>query len=191
MNHRQLSPQSGFTLVEIIIVVIILISMTGFISGNYAMFTEEKKLLDATTTVRTVLNQARNRAINGDLDRYPCDPFYGYQVSYDTASPQQYQMRICCNQTCELAPSAGAPSYEIGTYTMPSNILFVLGSDHETTDEPFSVRFQAFAQGTEIIQNGIETEVKTIIVKNSFIGTCNWITVSPIGVIDQGRMFFC
>lgn len=188
-HHSRLRSTAGFTLVEIIIVVVIMISMTGFITANYAMYTEEKKLMDETTRLKVAMNQARTRAVNGDLGQFPCDPFLGYRIDHSTAEPQEYQLKICCNSTCDLEPETGAPSYLIASYDLDSNIGFVDTSDHTSTTN-FQVQFRPFAQGATYL-NPAPPETKVIVVRNTFINLCSWVSVSPIGVIEQGSLFSC
>ena len=180
--------RSGFTLIELVIVIAIIITLTGFIVANYSSFSEEKQLTETTNQVAGILLQARSRASTGDLGPYPCEPFEGYQVSYESTTPNQYEMRICCNATCETSgPSA---SYIISRYDLPANTEFVQTADHETILESFSVRFKAFASGTDL-QDAQTPQELTVVLKNRFVNRCSWVTVTPLGVIETGRLFGC
>lgn len=180
--------RAGFTLIELVLVISIIAVLSGFIVANYSSFSEEKKLTETTTQVSGILMQARSRATTGDLGPYPCEPFEGYQVSYSSSTPTQYEMRICCNATC--ATSGPSASYIISRYDLPANIEFVDTTDHNTTLDSFSLRFNPFADGTSL-QEDDPPEDLTLVLKNRFVNRCNWITISPLGVIETGRLFGC
>lgn len=185
---KQRSFRAGFTLIELVIVISIIAVLSGFIVANYSSFTEEKKLVEVATQVSGIMMQARSRATTGDLGPYPCEPFEGYQVSYESSTPNEYEMRICCNATCTTAePSA---SYIISRYELPANIEFVDTVDHESILESFSIRFNPFADGTSL-QEADDPENMTVVLKNRFVNKCNWVTVSPLGVIETGKLFSC
>ncbi|MFW5703249.1 MAG: prepilin-type N-terminal cleavage/methylation domain-containing protein [Patescibacteria group bacterium] len=173
----------GFTLIELILVILIILALTGFITANYAFYTEEKKLNDAATRLRTILIQARTRTMNGDLGLFPCDPFEGYQVSYTAANPSEYTMTLCCNATCSV--SGTPPSYEVATYDLPGNVSIVDQSDHTTVLTNFQYQFYPSAEGTNL------SDESTIVFKNTFINSCNWVTITPLGVVEKGSSFGC
>lgn len=146
----------------------IIISITGLVSANYVQYTEERKLNEAIINLKTTLALARTKAMNGDIGTYPCDDFYGYQVIYN-APTTSYIMNLCCG-TC-------AQKYQIGVYELGTNI--------EVRGDPFDVTFLAFAQGKEP-----DTE-STIEIKNNFANKCNYLKISPVGMIDEGTVYGC
>lgn len=169
------SSRRGFTLIEIMIVIMIIVSMTGFVTANYAMFSEEKKLNDDAAKIRSVMSLARASAVSGDLGPYPCEPFVGYQVSFSSAeSPNQFTLRVCCNASC--SESGTPPSYTVNQYKLNSNI---------TIPTDFAVLFRPYASGTNLNDN------YTVVLRNTFINKCHYVTITPIGVIESGKLYDC
>lgn len=163
---------TGFTLIEIIIVIAILITLTGFITANYVQYSEERKLADALVSMKTVLSLARTRAATGDIGTYPCNDFSGYEVKYDAAT-KTYAMKLCCNTGC----TDPLNTFTTGTYTQKTNV--------DVRSAPFDIIFKPYARG-------VYSQAETVIeFKNSFIKQCNYIKVSAIGVIDEGTPYSC
>lgn len=168
------STKNAFTLIEIIIVITILITLTGFITANYVRYSEEKKLNEAIIHLKTILNIARTKAIAGDISTFACSNFQGYQVKYD-ATASNYKMNICCSDLVDN--DCSALTYTTATYAVKTNILV------RTTD--FNVIFYPFAKGTNL------SDVTGVELKNTAINQCNFVKVSPIGVIEMGAPYEC
>jgi prepilin-type N-terminal cleavage/methylation domain-containing protein len=170
----QKSSKRAFTLVELVIVIAILVTLTGFITANYVQYSEERKLADALVTLKTILTLARTKAATGDIGTYACSNFQGYEVVYDDTN-KNYTTSICCG----ASPNAETCStkYTVATYPIKTNLSIRSG--------PVSVVFLPFARGTAANSEvGIE-------FRNSFIKQCNYLKISPIGVIDQGTAYPC
>jgi prepilin-type N-terminal cleavage/methylation domain-containing protein len=168
------SSTKGFTLIELIIVIAILVTLTGFVTANYVQYSEERKLEDAMVNLKSILSLARSKAAAGDIGSYACGNFQGYQVSYDSGT-NAYTTYICCGAT----PGATNCSTKFTTATYPLKTNVTIRS------APFTVVFLPFARGTYgNTEVGIE-------FRNSFIKQCNYIKISPIGVINLGTPYQC
>jgi prepilin-type N-terminal cleavage/methylation domain-containing protein len=168
--------RAGFSLIEVMIVILIILTMTGVITANYVQYSEEKKLSDSIVNLRAALTVARSKAIAGDIGTYPCDEFAGYEVTYDEIN-SVYESKLCCNAACNVAPPPPVQqSYVVASRGQSANM--------EVRND-FDVTFLPFARGTDL------TNPLSIELKNTFINRCNYITVTRIGVIDVGQPYDC
>lgn len=150
---------SGFTLLELIIVVIIITTFVGLSIANYNRFNEEKKLEEQTKQLIDVLDLASKKASSGDIPT-SCSSFEGYEVQTTASS---YSFYRCCDGNCTL----------VRTYTLPTNFSLSVRT----------VRFKPLSRGTDLINNA------TLKIKNSFISKCIDITVSPAGIVSEGNKY--
>lgn len=169
-NMSENKKTAGFSLIEIIVIMIILVSLTGLITANYVDYTEEMKLNEAATQLRTSLTTARARALAGDIGPYVCNEFGGYKVLVSEAS-NSAKTTLCCDGACTA-------SYDIVTATFKSNIDIQIASDS-------SILFKPYAQGVTI------NSVAPIVLKNSFLNKCHWVQINAVGVVEVGYIYEC
>lgn len=71
MNNK-FKVQNGFTLVELIVVVVIILTLTGFGIVSYNKFNQKQALTQTAFEIRNNLRDAQNRALSGDKDCSKC-----------------------------------------------------------------------------------------------------------------------
>ena len=153
----------GFTFIELIIVVFVLLLFTGLTIANYGNFNEEKKLEDELKRLSSVLHLARTKAVAADADpNLPaCADFKGY---YATISAASYKLERSC---------AGTPD-EVQTYSLPANII------SKTT---LQILFKPLNAGTDL------PSVTTVTLRNNILDKCIDIQISPSGTIKEGTKY--
>lgn len=169
MMHK-LKQSAGFSLIEIIVIMIILASLTGLITANYVDYAEEKKLNEAATILRTSLTTARARALAGDTGAYNCSEFGGYKVDVFESS-NSARTRLCCDSSCTAF-------YDVKTDNFKTNIDLEIASDS-------AILFKPYAQGVTI------NSAAPIVLKNTFLNKCHWVQVNQVGVVEVGYIYDC
>ena len=123
---------TGFTLIELIVVVIIMMALLGFSLVNYSSYNDSQRLKQAALTLKSDLQLTRTNASSGKKPLecyYSGDAFLGYTVDFLLSS---YTVTpLCENQT--LQPES--------TVTLPDGIVF---SDPVP---PFTVTYLPLTQG--------------------------------------------
>lgn len=88
----------GYSLVEIIIVVTIIVLFTGLGVASYSRFTAQQEVDGETNVILNLLETARSKSINRDLDQKSflnCEPFGGYKLKIDKTT-QKYLLSVQC-----------------------------------------------------------------------------------------------
>lgn len=118
-RDHQVSNQSsyqGFTLIEVLIVVSLIILISGFSIAKYNDFNQINKLNKEAEQLYSVLYLARQKTISGDYSNQSCLEFNGYQIKL--INSQEYQLQLLC-------PSA----IMIATYNLDNNITISFTSN--------------------------------------------------------------
>ncbi|MCX7881307.1 MAG: hypothetical protein N2482_02210 [Patescibacteria group bacterium] len=162
MVKNKLVFRKYFTLIETLIVVTIIITLSGLSLAYYHNFNEEKKLETNADKLIDALELAKKKANSSDYGNYSCLNYSGYRVSI---SSSQYILSLCCNSDCS--------SYiNIANYNFSSNIQAVAS---------YSVRFYPL--------NKFQSEI--IQIKNTLLNRCINIDISSLGVITKGDKVAC
>ncbi|NTU46944.1 prepilin-type N-terminal cleavage/methylation domain-containing protein [Candidatus Roizmanbacteria bacterium] len=149
--------KNGFTLVELIITVSVLMMMVGFSIPIFSKFTQSKTLEKETDKLLDYFNLARTRAQSALTDATCTQPFQGYRVS---VSANRYTIDECCSGSCTV----------VSTIELSNNIT--------VTPINSSVLFKVLS-GTNI------SNVQTYKVTNSDNNSCMYITINSIGLISK------
>lgn len=115
-NIRRSHSTSGFTLIELVVVIMTMGLLFGFGYANYRGFQRRQQLDSVAREFKTNLRLAQQLALTGK--KAPeCSTLEGYRVS--RAGPQSYEIGAVCDgtETCN-----NTPSYCIKTVQIPSNI---------------------------------------------------------------------
>src|SRR3990167_11393660 len=89
--------EKGFSLIELIIVISIIIIFSGFSLAAYNNFNEDRRLDEEASKLVDVFNLAAKKSAAGEIDSVYCTGiFHGYITKL---SPQtnSYSLAQCCN----------------------------------------------------------------------------------------------
>lgn len=128
-----LKAPSGYTFIELLVTVAIVLVMTGGVIVNYNTYNDTQKTRAVALTVKNNLRFAQGRAYNGEKPPEGCSVLLGYQVNF-TAST--YTVQAKCSEG--LAGTAQNFSLETGISLspVPSTVTFRVlsrGIDTDTT----------------------------------------------------------
>jgi len=151
----------GFTLIELIIVVSVILVIVGITLANYNNFSEQKKLDQDAAGLVDVLEMAKKRTMAGD-DKCSSGPFNGYYLNVTSNS---YELKICCHSTNCLSQNQSIKIYNLQSTNNSSASLIY------------------FAPLTGHLYNNATI---TIIIENKIINKCKRIIISEDGVIEEG-----
>lgn len=106
----------GFTFIELIVTVTIVLLLSGFFVASYNTFNRSQAVVQAAQTLKTNLVNIRTRAISSDKPQN-CDELQGYQVAFP--SDTTYTSVALC--------TVSGLTEEVGTkvtYTLPKTVTF-------------------------------------------------------------------
>lgn len=121
---------SGYTLIEILVVVAITAVLASSGWAAYRTFDNNQKLAQAASTLRSNLRDAQNRALSGEKPGSGCTVLDGYRVTFAATS---YSVQAWCS------PQGG-----VGTKTV--NLTGV----QIPSPTPAAILFKSLAHGTDI-----------------------------------------
>lgn len=160
--------KKGFTLIEILVVSVIILTFSGTILAQYNQQTQQLKLKNEAKKMIDVMELAKKKAVTSDLIPTPnvtpptfCTNFTGYQFILNSNS--NYGLRYCCNESC---------STSLNNYNLDSKIIIT-----NPVAIPNSLIFTPLMK----IFNRTFTSVT---LKNTVINKCLDINISPIGIIE-------
>lgn len=159
---------NGFTLIELIFVVGIIMLLTSISLPYYNTSSEEKKIEAESSRVIDVLELAKKKSSSADISSYSCSGFAGYKVQVNAAN---YTVSLCCSTGC-------GTSYLINTYNFDSGISSL-------TTPTFTFKPKS---------TGIDSAIDvTVQLKNSRITArnCITVTITPFGLIKSGQKTSC
>ena len=166
---------AGFSFLELLIVISIMILFSTLSVGGYTAFNESKKIDSGTNELISTIELAKKKSRAGDksgivlagVDQSACD-LDGYKVTLLSASSYALQASMCANvsPSCTLGP--GCTDITIASFlTAPSMSL---------TPTTGSVEFRA----SGVAVSGISS----IIVTNTKNNKCNTITINGAGIVE-------
>ncbi|MCX6792390.1 MAG: type II secretion system protein [Candidatus Gottesmanbacteria bacterium] len=132
------SPYHGFTLIEIIVSITLLLLLSGFFIAGYNRFNDTQKVQQAASTLVRNLQAVRTKAASGNKPA-GCDTLVGYTVTF---TADTYTSRALCR--------VGAVG-EINTYTLPTDVTI--------SAVPSTITFYALDRGASANQTITITDV--------------------------------
>lgn len=159
------SVKQGFTVIELLIVVTIVVIFGGLTLANYGQFSEQKKLTEEISKLSSILHIARTKALAADTDPglSSCQDFRGYAVQVVNAT--SYSLSRNC---------AGIYA-SVQSQTLPSNI---------TITKPPSSSLVLFKS----LSAGVDTPY-TFTLKNITLGQCIDLSVNSNGIITESSKY--
>lgn len=157
----------GFTLIEIVVVITIILVISGFGMVNYSSFIREQRVEQGIEEFLSVLTMAKEYAQNKENLDLACSEMYGYRVATQSDN-RTYDLAICCDPTCTDDQTV------LHTYTLAQGLEF---------REEYSVSFPS-----EDIERA-ETPPPIIIQSN--LNTCIAISISRVLVINKETLQSC
>lgn len=158
----------AFTIIEILVVSVIILTFSGTILAQYNQQTQQLKLKNEAKKLIDIMELAKKKALTSDLIPTPnvtpptfCTNFTGYQFILKTNS--SYSLNYCCNSSCPTV---------LNTYNLDSKIVIT-----DPVALPNSLVFTPLMK----VFNRTFTSIS---LKNTVINKCLDITISPIGIIE-------
>ncbi|MBI5019119.1 prepilin-type N-terminal cleavage/methylation domain-containing protein [Candidatus Gottesmanbacteria bacterium] len=151
--------KKGFTLVELLIVISILIIMLGAGLATFNSFNRRERLKQTALTLKSTLRLAQTKAISVEKPTSGCTSFTGMYVSFTATT---YSIGHQCNPEGIVGGSE--------TVTLPPGITF----------SPVPSAFTILSQTNTI---NIASPVSLIIINGSELYS---LTVSPNGSVNDG-----
>lgn len=158
----------GFTLIETVVVIAIMMLFAGLSMTYFNGYAEEKKLESEEKKIIDILELAKKKAQVGDTSNYVCGEFSGYEVVFAGSS---YFLKLCCDLSCGSV-------YTIQEYKLGNNIVATITGDPTIMFLPVTFRANI-------------TSTVTVTVKNTRLNKCIPIYIYPSGLVDEGSKTVC
>ena len=161
--------RTGYTLIELLIVIFIIVLFSGLSLAYYRNFDEQRKLDAEAKQLMEVLSLASKKANSSDLTpNSSCIDFRGYRVLIE--SPATYTLEFACVE--DPVNNPGVINYRLiqRQTTQPGISLSGSGT---------SILFKPLSSGTNL------TTEAAIVLTNSATGKCTTVQVNPIGTVEQ------
>ncbi len=160
MDKNKIMNKSGFSLVEILIVVTIIIIFSGLTLASYNHYNQKKELEATAQKISDILELAKKKAITGG--QTCSDILRGYQVKFLDATSYELD-EVCTNE-----------------YSMQR---FAINSYYSLTYSHSAIMFERL---TGWLINDVDVTIK---VKNSQTNQCVDISVSKYGQVNLGSVY--
>lgn len=147
---------TGFTIIELLVVISIMLVFIGTTLVQYNNFTEQTKLRNEAKKLIDVLELAKKKAFSADLFDKNCVNFSGYRI---IISSDSYSLSFGCASVYSV----------VQNYNLSTNITATVGTGN--------YNFSPLMNNPSFISN-------TIRLKNSAINKCLNISISPIGIVE-------
>ncbi len=175
--------KKGFTLLELIIVIMLTIVFSGLSLPYFNANTNEKKLDKEAKHVIDFIELAKQKSASSSISETnaaSCYEFRGYQLVFDSAA--SYRLRACCSSSAQ--PTAKCASYnDFQQYTVPNNFSLTYSANLNSPNN--YIFFPVLQLGTEL------TSDATITVRNSTNAECITITVNKVGIVTESPRVGC
>lgn len=163
---------TGFTLLEVTIIVIIITVLSSVSLAGYGNFNQNKRLEGAATELISTLELAKKKAVAIDKNLtvagsdYSSCSLTNYKVSLNSATAYSLVVNICDIGSCPL--SSGCQDVTITSHTIPSGLTI-----SPTTG---SVTFET--------RTGVATGLSSISILHTNLNKTKTITIEASGIIE-------
>lgn len=159
---------NAFSLVELLVVMVIIILLTGYGLASYNRFNDQKLIDSESKKILNLLETARSKAMTRDLDTQEvsvCD-FQGYRLTINpTSMVRKYTLQIICNNTYS---------------SVRENDMIAVATIQTFPTNPITIDFAADLGNSSCTGSGC-----SIIISNQRVGACKQINISPTGLIEE------
>ena len=113
---RRTNFAGGFTLIEILVSVTLLLVLSGLMVANYNGFNDSQVVKQAASSMRSNIQAARTQAASGVKPAGTCDELVGYEVDFTQTT---YKVSALCiiSGDQQIMPNGT-------TYTLPTGVIF-------------------------------------------------------------------
>lgn len=168
--------RAGFSFLELLIVMSIMILFSTLSVGGYTAFNESKKIDSDTNQLISVIELAKKKARAGDksgimlagVDQSACD-LDGYKMTILSATSYALQASMCANVSPSCTIGSGCSDITIAPYTTASSI--------SVSPATGSVAFRA----SGVAVSGISSITVTNAKNNKF----KTITINGAGIVES------
>ena len=137
--------QNGFSLLELIVVIGIIVGITGFAVNNYNNFNQTERLRQASKNLKTDIRLAQTRASSG-VKPTACTSanatLVGYALSFPNANSYMIQA-VCSPAVANLPSTVVALPSNVSFYPTPSTVLFNVLTGTIGSSQTFSLISQS------------------------------------------------
>jgi prepilin-type N-terminal cleavage/methylation domain-containing protein len=175
----------GFTLIELVVVIMIMGLLVGFGYASYREFARRQMVNGAVIQLRSNLRLAQQLALSGKKPESGCNTLNSYQFYLNySVNPDQYEIRPRCDGS----------EYSLITKTVifPNGVHF-----SSTTGLSGSLRFNVLGRGV-VISGGSSPTVITVGFIGHLTGACaatpttcmgQWLNTQTVTVTEAGEIF--
>lgn len=164
--------KQGFTLIELIIVIVIISIFTTLALSTVNRFTNEKQLQNETKKVMTILELTKSKTNSGDRTRCGPDDLGAFEIQDFTFKVNDSGLSYQIIPNCK----SGEPTPIL--YSVANGIQL----NPDPYERPFTTTFSAIYG---------KVKCSCFIVKSIILSKCNYIQVSENAVIDEGNCTDC
>lgn len=149
----------GFTIIELIVSVVIILLMTGLLIAGYNQFNSNQVVIQAASSFTNNLRAVRTNARSG-LKPSGCDTLIAYQVTFSTDST--YSSQAICVVGGSQMETGATTNYSLPTGvtfdTIPATITFYTAGQGITQNESITLRGQTKTQTIVLTETGLVGE---------------------------------
>lgn len=164
----------GFTLIELILVVLLISIIVGLTLASYNSLTEERKLTKETEKFHDILELAKKKASTAE-NTESCSNYSGYSV--EIVNSYTYTLNILCSPVSTVQTYSIGQELSVGSTLTTISILKTSGQS--------KVEFKPLTGGTTQLTEIVFT------LQNPIIGKCIPLRIAPNAVINKDPEVAC
>jgi prepilin-type N-terminal cleavage/methylation domain-containing protein len=147
--------RQGFTLIEIIVSVMLILILSGLLVAGYNGYTSTQSITQAAVTLKSNLRSVRTSAISG-MKPANCDTLVGYTITFPSATTYRTS-GVCMVGGVQQATGTTA------SYQLPPGVTF--------SPVPQTITFYSINQAPTVAQNiSLVSQSKTVTIQVSANG---------------------